>query len=125
MTTSSKTPKSLLQKVKPMVTKVLKEEMGDEEWLIYEVGVSTFPDPTALALSDGDSAEPSAVVSIIPVIVVYLEIPGAKDGTSMYAAPILVPFQVTVDEVRERLQATLADMRDRREKSLADEESVE
>jgi hypothetical protein len=96
----------LSDKAKKMVVKALQAEAGDER-VVWELGVTAFPDPSAGSFKDEDGADLS-VNAFLPVLVLYLEIPGPNE-LSVYGSSILPPFgldQATVDAaVKSSLEA--------------------
>jgi hypothetical protein len=117
MVTSSPVQR-LTDKAKPWITKVIKEELAQEAYIVWELTVVAFPDTTSNDSLLDLGEDPSSIVSF-PSLVLYLEIPGAEPGTSLFIAPILAPFLLNEQRVRKTVKKALQSMRANREKALA------
>jgi hypothetical protein len=87
------------------------------EIVVWDISVMVFPDLAAAASTVEDSADPSAIVPL-PVVVLYLELPGASPDTSVYMSPILAPFGLTEQTVQETVGEALESLRRDRGKLL-------
>ncbi len=100
------TSKRLGDVAKVWVIAALKEFSGDDQ-VTWELSVNAYPDPSTVPSQSEDLAEPAGsrgsapsdssnpstdTVSALPVLVLYLEIPGSQPETSVYSASILTPF---------------------------------
>lgn len=91
------TPKRITDKAKPWIVKAIKEH-GNGEAILWELAVMAYPDPS---VTDEESS------GAIPVLVLYLEIPGRVVDTSIYGSAILAPFQLKEGRVNESIKVTL------------------
>jgi hypothetical protein len=107
---TTKTPKRLTDKVKPWITKAIVEHSLDQEEVTWDYGLATFPDP---AVEDGAS------VSMVPALVLYLEIPtGDPETPSVYMNAIMAPFSITEKRVNLAVKNTLESLRSARDSHL-------
>jgi hypothetical protein len=113
------TPKRISDKAKPWIIKAIKEH-GQDDQVTWDFGLATFPDPSATDPMDF-STDPSAIVALIPALVLYLEIPTGDPTTpAVYMNAILAPYNFSEQRVNDAIEATLQTLRDAREKHLKD-----
>lgn len=111
--------KRLSDRAKPWIVKAVKEH-GQDDQVTWDFGLTTFPDPSATDLMDY-SADPSAIVSLIPALVLYLEIPtGDPSMPAAYMNSILAPYSLTEALVNDAVKATLETLRVARDKHNSD-----
>jgi hypothetical protein len=103
------TSKRLTDKAEPWIAEAIKEH-GNGEPVIWELGITAFPDPSVTVL-DGNSTDLSDSVGSLPALVLFLELPTEDPTITAYAAPILAPFGLTERTVNQTVKVTLEVLR--------------
>lgn len=108
-------PKRLTDKAKPWVVQALKEDHNrNDEPVIWELGLSAFPDLASTASQIVEDSDDSSALVPVPSLVLYLEIPDVDPKGALYLATVLSPYLLNRDSVKQAVFDGLQSLRDTR-----------
>lgn len=108
----------VIEQASQWVSEILQAEVGDER-VTWELGLNAFPDPSSSpAHPIGDSEDSSDVVeAFVPVLSLYLEIPGPADQ-SIYGVSSIAPFGLVKETIELAVKGSLENLREMRDALL-------